>query len=86
MITDEDKERVRQATDVLALVGETGITVSAVTGRVAVLSGAMANVHKALAAIKAADGGAGDLEDIIPLYLRKSQAERLYKPKQEDQK
>ena len=50
------------------------------------LSEVRAGSAAALAAIKAADGGAGDLEDIIPLYLRKSQAERLYKPKQEDQK
>ena len=47
------------------------------------LSEVRAGSAAALAALKAADGGAGDCESIKPLYLRKSQAERLYKPKEE---
>lgn len=37
-----------------------------------------AGAAAALAAIKAAEGGARDHSKIVPLYLRKSQAERLY--------
>jgi len=49
-----DGESLKTAvSDTLSLVGETKITVSAVTSRVAVLSGTVANIHKALAAIKA---------------------------------